>query len=139
MDVQDDRRETTFEKLKNSKIISKLRGIKNIQIVVALIIIAVALIIYSNVISKTKTTSKSESLAASVMTDEELRLSNVLSSIDGAGDVSVMISKVGDSIVGVIVIAEGAKDISVRLRLLDATSTALGVDKSVVNVYSKSS
>ena len=139
MDVQDDRRETTFEKLKNSKIISKLRGIKNIQIVVALIIIAVALIIYSNVISKTKTTSKSESLAASVMTDEELRLSNVLSSIDGAGDVSVMISKVGDSIVGVIVIAEGAKDISVRLRLLDATSTALGVDKSVINVYSKSS
>ena len=139
MDVQDDRRETTFEKLKNSKIISKLRGIKNIQIVVALIIIAVALIIYSNVISNTKTTSKSESLAASVMTDEELRLSNVLSSIDGAGDVSVMISKVGDSIVGVIVIAEGAKDISVRLRLLDATSTALGVDKSVVNVYSKSS
>ncbi|MBO4554631.1 MAG: hypothetical protein J5713_02505 [Clostridia bacterium] len=106
---------------------------------VALIIIAVALIIYSNVISNTKTTSKSESLAASVMTDEELRLSNVLSSIDGAGDVSVMISKVGDSIVGVIVIAEGAKDISVRLRLLDATSTALGVDKSVVNVYSKSS
>ena len=73
------------------------------------------------------------------MTDEELRLSNVLSSIDGAGDVSVMISKVGDSIVGVIVIAEGAKEISVRLRLLDATSTALGVDKSVVNVYSKSS
>ena len=139
MDVQDNRRETTFEKLKNSKIISKLRGVKNIQIVVALIIIAVALIIYSNVISKTKTTSKSESLAASVMTDEELRLSNVLSSIDGAGDVSVMISKVGDSIVGVIVIAEGAKDISVRLRLLDATSTALGVDKSVVNVYSKSS
>ena len=125
--------------MKNSKLFAKIKGIKNIQIVVALIIIAVALIIYSNVISKTKTVSKSGDVSASVMTDEELRLSNVLSSIDGAGEVSVMISKLGENVVGVIVIADGAKDISVRLRLLDATSTALGVDKSIVNVYSKSS
>lgn len=139
MNVEDNRKETTFDKVKNSKLFAKIKGIKNIQIVVALIIIAVALIIYSNVISKTKTVSKSGDVSTSVMTDEELRLSNVLSSIDGAGEVSVMISKLGESVVGVIVIADGAKDISVRLRLLDATSTALGVDKSIVNVYSKSS
>ena len=139
MNVEDNRKETTLDKVKNSKLFAKLKGIKNIQIVVALIIIAVALIIYSNVISKTKTVSKSGDVSTSVMTDEELRLSNVLSSIDGAGEVSVMISKLGENVVGVIVIADGAKDISVRLRLLDATSTALGVDKSIVNVYSKSS
>jgi hypothetical protein len=35
------------------------------------------------------------------------------------------------------VIADGASDITVRLRLLDATATALGVSKSIVNVFSR--
>jgi|GEM_PF-821256 len=137
MEVQDDRKDSIIGKLKKSKLIVKLSGIKNIQIVVAIIIIAVALIIYSNVVSKTKT--KSATSSASIMTEEELRLSSVLGSIDGAGDVRVMISRSAERVVGVVVIAEGAKDISVRLRLIDATATALGIDKSLVNVYSKSS
>jgi hypothetical protein len=35
----------------------------------------------------------------------------------------------------VLVIAEGAEDISVMLKLLNATSTVMGVDRSVVEVY----
>ena len=137
MDVKDERQNRPFEKVRASGIIAKIKGIKNIQIIVAILIIAVALIIYSNVLGN-KNSSANVSTSASVMTDEEMRLASVLKTIDGAGDVSVMITKSGETVVGVIVIAEGAKDISVRLRLLDATATALGIEKSIVNVYSKS-
>ena len=139
MDVKDERQNKPFEKVRTSGIIAKIKGIKNIQIIVAILIIAVALIIYSNVLSNKKSPDVSVSSGASVMSDEEIRLASVLKTIDGAGDVSVMITRSGETVVGVIVIADGAKDISVRLRLLDATATALGIDKSIVNVYSKSS
>ena len=137
MQVDDMRKQSLVERIKSNGIVAKLRGVKNIQIIVAILIIAVALIIYSNVLGNKKS-SANVSTSASVMTDEEMRLASVLKTIDGAGDVSVMITKNGETVVGVIVIAEGAKDISVRLRLLDATATALGIEKSIVNVYSKS-
>ena len=138
MQVDDMRKQSLVERIKSNGIVAKLRGVKNIQIIVAILIIAVALIIYSNVIGKTKSSS-SVSANSSVMTEEETRLASVLSEIEGAGQVSAMITKSGEEVVGVIVIASGAKDITVRLRLVDATATALGVNKNIVSVYSKSS
>lgn len=138
MQVDDMRKQSLVERIKSNGIVAKLKGIKNIQIIVAILIIAVALIIYSNVIGKTKTSSGASSVS-DVMTEEETRLSSVLSQIEGAGEVSAMITKSGEEVLGVIVIASGAKDITVRLRLVDATATALGVDKNIVSVYSKSS
>lgn len=137
MQVEDARKQSAIEKLKNSGLVQKIKGIKNIQIVVAILIIAVALIIYSNVLSKNKQTESAS--VSGVMTEEETRLASVLSQIDGAGSVATMITKSDSNVVGVIVIATGANDITVRLRLVDATATALGVDKSIVSVYSKSS
>ena len=56
--------------------------------------------------------------------------------MEGVGRVETMITRgENDEIVGVIVIAEGAEDIGVRLRLLSAVTTAMGVDKQIVNVY----
>ena len=138
MQVDDMRKQSLVERIKSNGIVAKLRGVKNIQIIVAILIIAVALIIYSNVIGKTKSSS-SVSANSSVMTEEETRLASILSEIEGAGQVSAMITKSGEEVVGVIVIASGAKDITVRLRLVDATATALGVNKNIVSVYSKSS
>ena len=40
---------------------------------------------------------------------------------------------------GVIVIAQGAADISVRMKLQDAVETVLGVDASCINVFEMSS
>ena len=138
MQVDDMRKQSLVERIKSNGIVAKLRGVKNIQIIVAILIIAVALIIYSNVIGKTKSSS-SVSANSSVMTEEETRLASILSEIEGAGQVSAMITKSVEEVVGVIVIASGAKDITVRLRLVDATATALGVNKNIVSVYSKSS
>lgn len=131
MEVEDIRKQGFFDRLKNNATFKKLKSIKNIQIIVAIFIIAVALIIYSSVMSSRG--GKSEA-TSSVMTSDEQRLSAILSRIEGAGDVEAMITVSDKKIVGVLIIAEGADSITVRVRLMEAAATALGVDKNIVSV-----
>lgn len=133
MQIEDNRKNGLLDRVKQNATFKKLRGSKNIQIIVAIFIIAIGLIIYSSVMTARR---DGADVSASVMTSEEQRLSNILSSIDGAGKVETMITSQDGEIVGVIVIAEGANSITVRLKLLDAAATALGVSKQIVNVYS---
>lgn len=128
MEVIDERKTGIAERLKNQPILKKLLAIKNLKIMVIAIIIALGLIIYSDV-------STSESGVVSNMDQEEIRLASTLSQIEGVGEVQTMITRNGDEISGVLVIAEGAENISVMLKLLDATATVMGVDKSIVEVY----
>ena len=111
-------------------VFEKIKGIKNIKIIVLIFIIAIALIIYSNV----ATTKKS---VQTFQNDEETRLSSILSSVEGAGEVETMITKSSGQVVGVLVIADGANNPLVRLRLLQAASSALGVDSEIVSVMSR--
>ena len=128
MEVIDERKTGIAERLKNQPILKKLLAIKNLKIMVIAIIIALGLIIYSDVSTK-------ESGVVSNMDQEEIRLASTLSQIEGVGEVQTMITRNGDKISGVLVIAEGAENISVMLKLLDATATVMGVDKSIVEVY----
>lgn len=112
-------------------VFEKIKGIKNIKIIVLIFIIAIALIIYSNV-----ATTK-QSATQTFQNDEETRLSSILSSVEGAGEVETMITKSSGQVVGVLVIADGANNPLVRLRLLQAASSALGVDSEIVSVMSR--
>lgn len=123
-----------MQNLKDSQLFKKIKSIKNIQIIAIIFIIAISLIIYSSV-SATKDTKSQQ--VPSVMNDEETRLCSILANIEGAGAVQAMISKNGNEIVGVLIIAEGGKNPLVKIRLIDAASTALGVDKNIVNVFAK--
>lgn len=134
MEVDDERKSSS--KLTDRGIFKKLKGVKNLQIIAVIFIIAVALIIYSTVMTS-KANESSQSVAGTVMTSDEQRLSAILSSIDGAGKVETMITVQDDTVVGVLIIADGADNVLVRIRLVDAAATALGVSKSVVNVYSR--
>ena len=127
MEVVDQRRKSVVERLKEQPVFKKVLGVKNISIIVVTIIIALALLIYSSV--------DKEDSRVNDMDDEEMRLSAVLSEIEGAGKVTTMIVREDGKVKGVLVIAEGADDISVMLKLLNATSTVMGVDRSVVEVY----
>ncbi len=129
MEVVDVRKTGVVERIKGSEIYKKILAVKNLRIIVLSIIIAMGLIIYSGVATNTKMEE------VNYMDDEENRLASVLESIDGVGAVQVMITRNDGQISGVLVIAEGAENISVMLKLLDATSTAMGVDKSIVEVY----
>jgi stage III sporulation protein AG len=127
VEVVDQRRKSVVERLKEQPVFKKVLGVKNISIIVVTIIIALTLLIYSSV--------DKEDSSVNDMDDEEMRLSAVLSEIEGAGKVTTMIVREDGKVKGVLVIAEGAEDISVMLKLLNATSTVMGVDRSVVEVY----
>lgn len=121
------------EKVK--KAYEKVAKIKNFKLLVVLFIIAIALLIYSTVKEKTAKTEETVAMVETTMDGDEMRLSNVLESIEKAGEVKTIITEKDGEIVGVVVVAEGADDIGVRIKLIDATATALGIDKRIINVY----
>lgn len=133
MEINDQRKNVSKQ---SGGFLKKLKGIKNLQIIAVVFIIAVALLIYSTVMTS-KSSSGAKTTVSTVMTQDEQRLSAILSNIDGAGQVETMITEQNNTVVGVLVIADGAKDILVRIRLVEAAATALGVDKGLVNVYSR--
>lgn len=67
-------------------------------------------------------------------TQLEARLEAVLSRVEGAGRVKCMIREEEGVIAGVLIVAEGAKDISVRLCLQSAVCTLLGVENAKISV-----
>lgn len=136
MEVKDERRSDLFDKVKNSSVLKKIRGIKNIRLIAAIFIIAVALIIYSNVAADRAAADRTAGAPDTSMDSDESRLAGILEGLEGVGRVETMITRgEDDEVVGIIVIAEGAEDIATRLRLLSAVTTAMGVDKQIVNVY----
>ena len=77
-------------------------------------------------------------------TSEEKRITQVLSAISGAGKVEVAVyyNSGADGFsssappVGAVVVAEGADDLKVRLSLIRAVRTLLGLPEAAVDVFS---
>lgn len=69
-----------------------------------------------------------------VRSETEARLERVLSEVEGAGRVKVMVFEGTDGQTGVLVVAEGARDVGVRLRLQKAVQTVLGIDNARIDV-----
>lgn len=133
MQVEDERKDGLFKRISESSAVKKIKSAKNIQIIAVIFIIAIGLIIYSSVMTSR---SGSESVS-SAMTQEEERLSAVLGKIEGAGNVEAMITSRDGEVVGVLIVATGADSITVRVKLIDAAATALGVDRRLINVYGR--
>lgn len=137
MEVEDKRKDGLAQRIGNSAIVKKLKSIKNIRIIAVVFIIAIALIIYSSVVASRESKTVSQSHQQTVQSEDEQRLSGILSQIDGAGQVQTMITRTDGQIVGVLVIADGAKNPYVRLKLMQASATALGVSEDVISVLCK--
>ena len=82
---------------------------------------------------------------SSSMTEEEIRISATLSRISGAGEtrVSVYYAKTASAFggtaqtpVGAVVVSKGAGDLEVRLNLMRAAQTLLGLGPDAVEVFS---
>jgi hypothetical protein len=145
-----------WDKLKNDKFVKELL-VKSVTI---LFIAAIALLLY-DVLTQSKDGRKQivdmdggteYTEESSLATDEELRLGQILSKINGAGDTSVMItyqteeepaevfsgeSSSGRKVEGVIVISEGAGDFLVKTTLIDAVSMLFDIPATNVAVYEK--
>lgn len=171
-----------MEKLK--KIFAKIKSVKNIEIIIGLVIIAVMIIIYSNVSAAKEKTDAASGGEATLTDNLETRLADILGEIEGAGEVKVMITYAGTGdkitaettnthttttngstsstttttttsspvlsgsdvvilqekmpeIKGVIVVAEGASDMKVKLKLMQATATVLGINANSIQIFTR--
>ncbi len=96
-DNNENKKETFLSKLPFFK---KLKSIKNIEIVIAVIVISIMLLIYFSTLGSNKTKSNVNANindikytnAETYVNDLEDRISKVLSKINGAGEVSVVIT-----------------------------------------------
>lgn len=68
---------------------------------------------------------------------EESRISRILSAIQGAGDVEVALFYEDSAPCGAVIVAQGANDIAVQLRLTSAVTKLLGIDINRVAIYPK--
>ena len=67
----------------------------------------------------------------------ESRISRVLSAIEGAGTVEVSVYYEEAVPCGALVVADGAGDVAVQLRLLSAVTKLLGIDQGRVAIYER--
>ena len=73
-----------------------------------------------------------------VQDEVETRLARVLSQIAGAGQVEVLVMEDGcDGVRGVLIVADGAAELTVRTELMRAAMTALDVPASSVEVFAR--
>jgi len=169
--------------------LGKIKNIKHIEVIIAIsLIVAVIGIYFLSTKSKSVKTSEDKVVTNNSTDVYEQKLKAVLSEIEGAGQVEVMITydssseivtantttvstdktnssdrtaesknetvspvlisqsgtttplivkEILPSVKGVIVIAEGADDIRVRLNLVNAVCTALAVDAEKVEIFTK--
>ena len=111
------------------KVVEYLKENKNILIVgvlILILILAVALINSGGGGSVSSDSLKSQ---------EELKLTRILSELEGVGDAEVMITSDGDGVKGVVIICEGAENIMVKSSILNVVSTALNIDKNNIAIY----
>lgn len=68
---------------------------------------------------------------------EEDRISRVLSSIAGAGQVNVAVYYEDSLPCGAVVVADGAGDVAVEIQLVSAVKTLLGIGQERIAVYER--
>lgn len=93
MEVQDERKPDVLSKVRNSGIVKKIKGIKNIRIIAAIFIIAVALLIYSSVATGNAARTASSDEQSTEMDEDESRLASILEGLEGVGRVETMITR----------------------------------------------
>lgn len=174
------------DKLKQSKLYEKLKNIKHLDLIIIIIFVCILLLIYfgdfSSTSKKSSTLSQTFTSYESYTKDLEKRLSGVLSKINGAGKVSVMItlngspelviaynteeknnllntddsvtikkepiiinqngvssplilSEIMPEIKGVVIVAQGANDVAVKLNLISATTKLLNININSIEIF----
>ena len=122
---------------KLKSIAEKLKTVRHIELILLAAAICIAVLVYLGVSSKDDTeipvyTPQLQSQS------EEARLEALLESITGVGDCTVMVTYGEDGgVEGVVVSAEGAGDMNVKLKIIDVICTLMNVDGGKIKVYKK--
>ncbi|HCJ01592.1 MAG TPA: hypothetical protein DHV31_01740 [Clostridiales bacterium] len=125
------------DRITNSKLIKKIRSAKNAEIVVALIFALIAGVTYFVISAKTSSNKPTASMAQNgKMTEEEERLAELISDISGVGKTRVLITTDnGNEVIGVVVVAEGAKDMNNRVKMIRCVEKATGATVDKIEIF----
>ena len=74
---------------------------------------------------------------SNAMSENEEKISRLLSEMDGVGEAQVMIYEENDEVQSVVVVCEGAGNFQVVIRIREAVAAALGTEEKAVKVYLK--
>lgn len=117
---------------------------KKVENLVFLLVILIITLICINYIMKddVKTNEKEKYkdavLASSteiVGTDLENRIENILSKIEGVGKSSVLLTYDNEKLEGIVIVAEGSKNLDTKLNIISAVEAVTGLGKHKIKVY----
>lgn len=120
-----------------SDFVERLKSVKYLKIIVLLVLVALLVMGIDAYVNKNKKTDNYE-----CMSETEIRLSKMLSEIDGIDDCEVYLNY-GDSdsffgggkkIEGVLVVCHGTNTVSNKLQMLSAIQKALNVNKDLIEI-----
>lgn len=115
------------------KVIDYVKEHKKIIIVVLLIAILIGAVY---IIDKSKSSTSRTANSGTAKSETEIKLTGILSNIEGVGNTDVMITENDGEILGVVIVCEGANNLMTRSNILNAVSTALKIDKKLIAIYS---
>ncbi len=128
----------------------KLKSVRHIEIIIAVIAVAIMLFVYfgssasCSAVSETGINGAADEYDYCTKVTGELE--SKLSEIEGVGDATVLVnweSGVTDDDTGfpkaegVIIICDGGNDISVKLKLISSVAAYFGIDEDSINVLAK--
>ena len=104
------------------------------MLLLLLLFLGVLLIVLSYLLPKQE---QSETEIARTRSETEKRLSQVLSEIEGAGEVEVLVTDGEEGSIGAVIVAEGGEDLMVQSNLVRACCAALKLPAQAVEVFVK--
>ena len=108
-----------------AKFLDSLRGARKVEYLALILLVALAVMFWA----------RGQGADSPVSTALEKRMERAFSQVEGAGDVSVMVTEGEDGQpVGVLIVCEGASQMAVRLALADAAHTLLGLDAREIEI-----
>jgi len=154
--------------------LAKIKSVKNIEIIFVAILGVVVILIMLSSFNFTDSETSDDFSTTEYVSQLESKLSTILSNVQGAGKVKVMLTvesgmetvtavetvvtssgnqtvtttspilvsgkpvvlkELYPKVIGVLIVAEGADSIKVKLELLKATSSVLSIDENIVEIF----
>ena len=110
---------------------------KRLVTLLLMLVCGAALILISYRMTETETPQRAQDITYTEGS-MEARLARVLTQIEGAGQVEVLVMQNDTGILGVVIVADGAQQLTVRSDLMRAAMTALDVPAESVEVFARS-
>ena len=112
------------------KLLEAIKANKTLLIILGLVLVLIIIVVifYDNGQTQAATGGEQKS-------DTEIRLEDILSSIEGIGESNVLVTESENGIEGVVIVCEGADNIMTRNDIINAVSTALNIEKNIIAVY----